>query len=148
MADKEKIVLLTRLALYDKYMSESDKKTNGYFMHDYIYAKNIRTRFFAFLGAAIVVGFYMINKVLVEKADIFTLDYRKELTGAALFIVIVLAAYTAIGGLRAASAYRASQKRIKAYLDVLKKTGEKTREVRYGRNIVYTGNNHQRDKKI
>ena len=155
MADREKIVLLTRLALYDKYMSDSDKKTNGYFLHDYIYSKNIRTRFFAFFGALILILFNLIYRIFVEKTDIFMLDYKKELTDIVVFVVIVLVVYTAIGSLKAAVAYRASQKRIKAYLEVLKRTGEQTGaprraavgrayERRYGRDIVYTGADHKR----
>ena len=156
MADKEKIVLLTRLAIYDKHLSDADKKMNNYFLHDYIYAKNIRTRFFAFTGSLIIVFFYALYRIFVEKADIFMLDYKKELTDVIGFIVIILVVYTAIGSLQAAIAYRAGQKRIKAYLEVLKKTlardapaaGERVRERRYGRDIVYTGDNYQRGKKI
>jgi len=154
MADKEKIVLLTRLAIYDTRMSESDKKINNYFLHDYIYAKNVRTRFFAFIGAAIVVLFYVLYRIFVEKTDIFTLDYVRELTVIAAFVVFVLVFYTAVGGLQAAFQYSASQKRINAYLDVLKKTGEMETDDRSpgerakvrdnGRDSIYTSGNYKR----
>jgi len=153
MADKEKIVLLTRLAVYDSRMSDSDKKINNYFLHDYIYAKNIRTRFFAFLGAVILVFFYALYRIFIEKTDIFTLDYVKELTVIVVFIVFVLVFYTAVGGLQAAFQYNASQKRINAYLDVLKKTGEMGKDNRSpderakakenGRDIIYTSGNYK-----
>ena len=158
MIEKEKIVLLTRLAVYDKHMSESDKKINNYFLHDYIYAKNIWTRFYAFIGSVIVVFFYLLYRILIEQTDVFAMDYRKEITDVAIFIIAVLVLYTLIGSLQAAVSYRASQKRIRAYLDVLNKTGEeknarripgeRTYERRYGQNIVYTGDNYQRGKKI
>ena len=154
MADREKIVLLSRLAVYDKHMSESDKKTNNYFMHDYIYSRNVRTRFFALLGSLIIIIFYAVNKILIQKADIFELDYKKEITAVIVFTVLVLILYTVIGGLKAASEYRAGQKRIKAYLEVLSKAGsdksdkitahEGTRKERHGRDIIYTGGNYKR----
>ena len=153
MIDKEKIVLLTRLAIYDKHMSESDKKVNQYFLHDYIYSRNIRTRFFAFIGSLIVILFMVMHRVFIEEVDIFALDYRKEITEIVIFIVIVLVLYTVIGGLQAAVAYKTSQKRIKAYLEVLKKAGmekqtktsEEAYRRRYGRDLIYTGNNYQRN---
>jgi len=150
MADKEKIVLLTRLALYDKHMSDADKKINNYFLHDYIYAKNIRTRFFACCGTIILVLFYVMYRIFVEQADIFALDYVKELTGIAVFVAAVLVFYTLVGSLRAAVAFRASQKRIGAYLDVLDITSgedrlfeERVNNRRNGRNTVLPGNSNK-----
>ena len=122
--DREKIVLLTRLAVYDKHLSESDRKINNYFLHDYIYSKNIRTRFFAFTGAFILFAYYAMYRILVLNADVFTLDYKKEITEAAVFFAAIIALYTIIGSIRAAVEYRICQKRIKAYMEVLKKTGE------------------------
>jgi len=154
MIDKEKIVFLTRLAVYDKYMSESDKKKNCFFLHDYIYAKNIWTRFYAFLGSMIIVAFYLLHRIFVEKIDIFAMDYRKEITDIAVFIIIILVLYTLVGSLQAAVAYNASQKRIRAYLEVLKKAGEmkqaritadeRANDKRYGRDLIYTGDNYKR----
>jgi len=157
MPDKEKIVLLTRLAVYDKHMSESDKKMNDYFLHDYIYSKNIWTRFYAFLGSMILIAFYLLYRILIEETDIFSVDYVREFTNIAVFIVGVLVFYTLVGSLRAMVSYRAGQKRIRAYLDVLKKTGEpaearrageRAYERRHGRNLIYTGSDNKRGKKI
>ena len=156
MPDKEKIVLLTRLAVYDKHMSESDKKMNDYFLHDYIYSKNIWTRFYAFIGSMILIVFYLLYRILIKETDIFALDYVKELTNIAIFVFVVLVFYTLVGSLRAMVSYRAGQKRIRAYLEVLRKTGEtaetptgeRAYERRHGRNLIYTGSNHKRGKKI
>ena len=158
MVDKEKVVLLNRLAIYDKHISESDKKINDYFLHDYIYAKNIRTRFFAFIGSLIILAFYMLHRIFVEEIDLFALDYMKELTDAAVFIVIILVLYTLIGSLQASVTYRASQKRIRAYLEVLKRAGEMESAVkqtdegnkinRYGRDIIYKSGDYQRNQKV
>ena len=154
MIDKEKIVLLTRLAIYDKHMSESDKKINNYFLHDYIYARNLRTRFFAFIGSMIIILFYMMHRIIIEEIDIFALDYQKELTDIVIFIVIILVFYTIISSIQAAVTYKTSQKRIKAYLEVLKKAGmekdtqerasEEAYKRQHGRDIIYTGSNYQR----
>lgn len=164
--DKEKIVLLTRLAIYDKYMSESDKKINNYFLHDYIYKKNFATRAFAFIGSLIIVFFYLLHKVFVMGADIFELDYRQELIDIAIFVVVVLVLYTIIGSFKSAMEYKASQNRIKAYIEVLKKATADEEEQKAERparrtrkdskedslleehdgynesDIVYTGNNN------
>ncbi|MDR1687362.1 MAG: hypothetical protein LBS21_01965 [Clostridiales bacterium] len=125
MIDKEKIILMTQLAVYDKHGAEADRRINDYFLHDFIYKNNMWTRFSVILGSIILYFFYMLHRIFNEGLDIMTLDYIAELKKMGLFILVIAAVYTVIGSIKSSYDYRQSQKKISEYskrLSVL--TGE------------------------
>jgi len=119
--NKEKIILMTRLAVYDKHSAAKDKRINDYFLHDYIYKSNMYTRIAVITGALILVSLNILYRVLNESADIFDLDYTQELKKIGLFILAAALFYTVIGSLKAAREYYKCQKRIKEYTDCMEK---------------------------
>ena len=121
LADKEKIIIMTNLAIYDKNHGEADKKANAFFRHDYIYWQNFWTRLHAFLGALIIVGFYIIERLVINQEDLFEIDYSAEGARILLFIVAVLFASSVISSLKATREYSKIQKRIERYLDLTEK---------------------------
>jgi len=121
MLDKEKILIMTKLALYDKTYGETDGDANSFFRHDYVYWKNFGARMYALLGCAIVIGYYAINRIIVNGEDLFEIDYRMEGLRILLFIVVVLFICSTISSLKATREYSAMQKRIERHLKLTEK---------------------------
>ena len=145
MADKRKIIIMTKLAIYDKHYGEKDRKTNEYYQHDYVFRKNSLTRFYTFIGSIFILFFQWTYRFATEEIDIFELDYSVILREAAIFVVIVAVLYTAIGSISAIAEYRRSQRRLKKYLSLIKhleeiKSGTKEASDDEG-DFVNTGNN-------
>lgn len=128
MVDKQKLIIMSKLAAYDKDLGKADKLQDEYYRGDYVYKKNLWTRFFALLGAAILLGLYYVYRIFILEADIFQLDYMQELTNAGTFIVAVLAIYTIIGTILATIEYYLSQKRLKEYFALIRKLDKHTKE--------------------
>ena len=128
MVDKEKLIIMSKLATYDKNLGRSDKTQGEYYRGDYVYKKNLWTRFFAFLGAVILLGMYYVHRIFILEADIFQLDYIQELINAGTFIIAVLAVYTVISSVLATIEYHLSQKRLKQYFALIRKLDKHTKE--------------------
>lgn len=121
MVDKEKIIIMTNLAVYDKKYGEADGKANTFFRHDYIYWQNFWTRLYAFLGCLIIIGFYIIQRLVIDQEDLFEIDYRDEGIRILLFVVAVLFICSTISSLKATREYSRIQKRIEKYLALTEK---------------------------
>lgn len=150
---KEKIILMTKLAVYEKENSGRDQRINDYFLHDYIYKCNMWTRFSAIIGAVIVIFFIVLHKIFIESVDLFASDYVKELKSAVVLIVFLLVVYTVISTIKATMEYRTAQKRLNAYIQLLdelnglkireKEDIEEDTDLYYGTDINYSSNDNQ-----
>ena len=135
MIDGEKIIMMTKLAVYDKNLGGQDRKILEYFRHDYIYRKNFWTRACAVTGAFILLLFYWADKILVQGTDVTELDLRQ--TGVDILTYLTAAAvfFTLIGTLIAAIEYSRAKKRHANYKETLRKLnspGEEAPPVYYG----------------
>ncbi len=126
MIDKDKIIKMTKLAIYDKNIGEKDKKKMTYFCNDYVYRQNVGVRFGAFVGCMIVILFYVMHKIVIENADIITgIDYNAELIGISMFVIIVLVVYSVIGTIVHTADFQKANKRIKKYLKTIDELDKK-----------------------
>jgi hypothetical protein len=118
--DKEKIILMTKLAVYEKNEGAADKRKMEYFLNDYVYRRNIGIRARAMIGCAIVIMLYALHRIIIDNADIISgIDYAKELGVICAFAVSVLVAYSIIGSAVNIADYHAAGKRIKTYLKTI-----------------------------
>ncbi|MDR3239669.1 MAG: hypothetical protein LBT44_06230 [Clostridiales bacterium] len=117
--NEKKIVIMTKLAIYDKQFGGADRKDNDYFRHDYIYRKNMWNRFCAIIGAIILIFLYWLHQIVVKNVNILTIDFKQAGTDAAFFVLAVMMLYTLIGTVIAAGQYAKSQERLKAYVRLL-----------------------------
>ena len=115
MLQKDKIIIMTRLAVYDKYDGKADKKANEYYRHDYVYRKNIWIRVCAAFGTVILLSFYWLNEIFVKGVELSSLDIQKELTSTGIFMLFILALYTIIGMRLGHKEYDLSQARLRKY---------------------------------
>jgi len=123
MYDKDKIILMSKLAVYDEGEGIADMKKGRYFRRDYVYKQNMKTRFYTFLGSVVLICFYLIHITAVGGKDIFLMlstgEYTGVLIGMIVFIVCVQVFYTVIGTVIHNAAYEKSKKRLDGYISLL-----------------------------
>ena len=119
MTDKKKIILMTKLALYDKSHGDSDRAVFSYFRSDYIYRKNLWTRLCVSLGAAIVLAVYWLHKIFIIGEDLLTIDIQQGAWDSVLFLGAVIAFYTLAGTVQGTRQYYLTQKRMTRYWNML-----------------------------
>ena len=115
MINKNKIITMTKLAVYDKNEGVADRLVNDYFRHDYIYKKNMATRFFTGIGAIILVGLYWLRTFFIDGADLFEMDLMRYIRVSVLFVIAVMSFYSVIGTIQGTRQYYLMQKRLKKY---------------------------------
>jgi len=115
MVNQQKIVTMTKLALYDKHDGMADRVANDYFRHDYIYKKNLGTRLAVGFGSVLILAIYWLRNLLIEEVDVFELNVEQHLTESILFILAVLAAYSLIGTIQGTREYYMIQRRLQQY---------------------------------
>ena len=121
MINKEKIILMTKLAVYDKNFGDSDKNAGSFFRHDYIYWKNFRARLSALFGCAIIAAAYVLDLIVIKDTDLFDIDYKQEGLKILTFVIIVLAITTFLNSIKATREYSAIEKRVASNLEYTKK---------------------------
>lgn len=120
MVNRQKIITMTKLALYDKHEGAADRATNEYFRHDYIYRKNLGTRISVGIGGTVVLALYWLRIVFVEGIDVFEFDIQHHATDSILFIIAILAVYSVIGTIQGTREYYLVQKRLQQYQGMLR----------------------------
>jgi len=119
--DEEKIITMTKLAIYDKDFAAEDENVDRFFRHDFIYRQNMWIRFYVLLGCLVIILFRALHMVVIEQRDLMALNIRAELTKAVIFIIVAEVAYTIIGMIRYTVVYERSQDRIREYYALLDK---------------------------
>ncbi|MCL1878508.1 MAG: hypothetical protein FWF80_06595, partial [Defluviitaleaceae bacterium] len=120
MVNRERIITMTKLAVYDKHNGASDRAANEFFRHDYIYKKNIGTRICVGIGGAILLALYWLSVIFIDGVDIFELDLRTHIMESAVIIVAIVAVYSVVGTIQGTREYYHVQKRLKKYQGLVK----------------------------
>jgi hypothetical protein len=127
MVNQQKIITMTKLALYDKHEGAADRDANDYFRHDYIYRKNLGTRISVGVAGFFVLAIYWMRVLFMDGVDVFELDIQAHVTEAILFIVALAAVYSLIGTIQGTREYYLVQKRLDKYQELMRflEEGEK-----------------------
>ena len=133
MINKEKVILMTQLAVYDKHTGTADRAASEYFRHDYIYKKNLGTRLAVGIAGVIILILYWGQVILIEEVDILQMDIQQHITDSVIFLVALLAVYSVIGTIKGTREYYLIQKRLDTYNQNMKKA-EKLERPRKPRN--------------
>lgn len=121
MLNKNKIILMTRMAIYDKHHAEADRAVFSYFRRDYIYRKNMWTRMCTAIGATILLALYWLHQVFIYGIDLQELDIRQSVLDSLLFLIAVMALYTLVGTIQGTAQYHQVQTRMERYLSMLQR---------------------------
>ncbi|MCL2852663.1 MAG: hypothetical protein FWE20_06490 [Defluviitaleaceae bacterium] len=117
---RERIIIMSKLAVYDKNYGEKDRAAGKYFRTDYVYRKNMWTRFYVLLGCMLIVAIYALRVFIVDGNDMLDLDYFGEFINIGIFTLVMLVIYTLIGTKVYVSEYNRSQRRLGNYLQLIK----------------------------
>lgn len=90
MVNKEKIKIMTKMAIYDNKAQQEDKLVKKYFKKDYISLNNLKEIFFATVFFVIIVGISFIGNVLGENIDIFEMNYKAMIINVVIKYVVML----------------------------------------------------------
>jgi len=115
MVNKQKIITMTKLAVYDKHEGTADRAAMEYFRHDYIYKKNLGTRISVGIGGFLILAIYWLRVFLIDGADVLQIDLQHYLTESILFLLALLALYSLIGTIQGTREYYLMQKRLDNY---------------------------------
>ena len=118
--NRERIIIMSKLAVYDKNYGEKDRAAGKFFRTDYVYRKNMWTRFYVFISCMLLVGIYAFRVLVVEGRDLLEIDYIGELMNIGVLTLLTLIIYTLIGTKIYVSEYNRSSRRLGNYLDLLK----------------------------
>ena len=121
MYDKEKIIIMSKMAIYDKRDFDRDSRAGQYFRHDFIYKRNMRMRFFLGIGCAILLLFYILYLLAIEGADIFAMDFQAEAIRLLFYTLIIMTAFSFIGTIIYTREFLISERRINAYFKLMRK---------------------------
>ncbi|MDF2877117.1 MAG: hypothetical protein K0S30_213 [Clostridia bacterium] len=122
LVDQDKIILMTKLAVYEKRYIKEDERRNSYYLEDYVYINNFRTRFSVTLAVIVVAMVNIIGTInqnlifptsLMHFIEVYINPYL-------LPWILVVIGYTMLSAIIYGKRYALSQKRLKGYNKLLK----------------------------
>lgn len=151
LIDEEKIKLMSKLAIYEKNYGNIDGKINGYFKSDYVYIQNWWTRLSVTIAGFFIIGLILFYKIFVEKVDIFSINYKVYGIWLGSIIVVLLIVYSMLSSYVHEKRYKASEERIRKYLQMLRQLEElklsvqqeEVKKETYEPNLPSTRDDHQ-----
>lgn len=119
MSNKNRIITMAKMAVYDKRYGSADRAAFSFYRRDYIYRKNMWTRFSVAIGALFLLIIYWLHEIFIYGTDIQELDIYHSVTNSILFLIAVMAFYTMIGTIQGTIEYYKVQRRMEDYIDMI-----------------------------
>ncbi|MCL2420652.1 MAG: hypothetical protein FWD03_02235 [Defluviitaleaceae bacterium] len=120
MVDKNKIMVMTKMAVHDKRHGDADRRVFAFFRRDYIYRKNMWTRLSVSIGAVFLLAIYWLHQIFIYGVDVQEIHIEQSVINSVLFLLAVMAFYTVIGTIQGTHQYYQVQKRMRRYMAMLK----------------------------
>lgn len=121
MLNENKIKMMTKMAIYEKNEGRQMIKNSRYFKGDYVAFGVLRTLIAATFAYIIMVVLYVLCNLEGLVADINSMDYAAVGKRLGFYYILMLVAYTVIGGLVYTYQYNCSRKGLKKYFSRLNK---------------------------
>lgn len=120
--DKNKIILMSKLAIEEKQSLNKDKKITSYFSEDYIYVNNFKTRLLVFIMTGMIMFLYIFAKLQIGGTLPTNLE---EVVGQYIIpyggsMIAIILAYSVISSQIYQKKYNLAQSRINSYKKNLK----------------------------
>jgi len=119
MSNRNRIITMAKMAVYDKRYGSADRAAFSFYRRDYIYRKNMWTRFSVGIGSLFLLAAYWLHEIFIYGADIQELDIYQSVTNSLLFLIAVMAFYTMIGTIQGTIEYYKVQRRMEDYIDMI-----------------------------
>ena len=121
MANKNRIITMSKMAIYDKRYGDADRNIFSFYRRDYIYRKNMWTRLSVAIGSMFILVVYWLHQIFIYGIDLEELNIQESVTESVLFLIAVMAVYTLIGTIQGTHQYYKVQKRIEDYIAMIKR---------------------------
>lgn len=122
--NKDKIILMTRASIYEKFYFPKDRDEVNFFKYDYIIKNNIVNVFFITIITAIWIMLYRFTGLFADEL-FFDLDLLVEIFKQSIWIIILVDILFFIIGLFVyGNKYDKTEKRINNYYKTLEKINE------------------------
>jgi len=121
MIDEEKVILMTKLASFEKREGKRDDKIISYFRSDYIgfqILKAIIAGTISFFSVLIIYIFYNFETLM---ADIYKMDLMEEGKNLIIIYLVVIGIYAVLCYVLFTYRYAKAKKRLKEYYAGLRK---------------------------
>ena len=128
MIDKEKIILMTRLATYEEKKGRKMRKYNELYCSDYVLLHLLKTVLAVSISFGIVFGLYVFNDFEAFMQSIYKMDVISYAMNLLQTYAYVLAGYAAFTLLYAVIKYHLARKSLNGYYQNLKKLNAYYRE--------------------
>ncbi|WP_054741637.1 hypothetical protein [Cellulosilyticum ruminicola] len=122
MVDQNKIILMTKLEMYNKKHGNIDRERCKYFLEDYIYTKNFITRIYFSL---IILFFMSVGAIKILTTQLIIPESLEQLMDVYVNPYILpwvsgLVIYTLVSSWVHTKAYKRSKERLKIYRKTLR----------------------------
>jgi uncharacterized membrane protein len=119
--NKEKVKIMTNLAIYEKNVGKEDFTVNGHFKSNYISYNNFKTRLGILVAMCIILGGDLMRRVTRDLNSLGDINYISLGIKYLVILVVVLAFYTVISTIIYRKRYRSAEIRIAKYKKLLNK---------------------------
>ena len=120
MLEKNKIILMTALSVYEEKDGKEDLSINDYFRGDYIGFEVLKGALYGTIAFAVVFAMYMLYDLEMFMVDFYKMDIVEFAQGVLRKYVIFLAVYMVISYCVALFKYTKSRKHVGRYKDALR----------------------------
>lgn len=122
LVDQHKIILMTKLAIYEKKYFHEDKRRDSYYLEDYIFMNNFKVRFNITIMIILLAGLDILKKmgdyfIFPESVMSF---FKLYVSPYLIPWIIMIVLYTLISTIIYARRYALSQQRLAYYNRLLK----------------------------
>lgn len=119
--NKEKVKIMTNLAIYEKNLGKEDFSINEHFKSNYVSYNNFKTRLGVIIAMLIIFGGDLIRRASEDFNNFVEIDYVSVGIKYLVILVIVLVIYTFISTAIYKKRYRSAEIRISKYKKLLNK---------------------------
>ena len=120
MLDKNKIILMTAISVYEEKDGKDDLSINGYFRGDYIGIEVLKGAICGTIAFAIIFAMYMLYDLEMFMVDFYKMDVVAFAQGVLKKYLIFLAVYTVISYFVALYRHNKAKKHVENYKDALR----------------------------
>lgn len=119
--NKEKVKIMTNLAIYEKNLGKEDFEINEHFESNYISYNNFKTRLGIIIAMLMIFGGDILRRVSSDFNSIVEINYVNMGIKYLILLAIVLIIYTVISTIIYKKRYRSAEIRINKYKKLLNK---------------------------
>lgn len=118
---QDKIIMMSKLSIYNKNLDRKKSKVTDFYLTDYVYLRNLKARIFALLGCAIIISIYIVNKISSEEFDIQKFNYFLELKKLGILVFFIVMFCTTINTVISFKKYKKIDEKNKKYFNLISK---------------------------